>query len=72
MKDVHDCASCGFVSTIASAFTRVYGVVVCNDCALDNGRDPDVTRWIAQASERLAASESATHRKRHDAARTSA
>lgn len=59
MRKLHQCKSCGHLSTAGSIFTRIaaengHMVKVCDDCAESYGRDSDVTRWVNQAGENLA------------------
>lgn len=58
MRKLHQCCSCGHLSTAGSVFTRIVAkngrkVKVCDECAESYGRDSDVTRWVNQAGERL-------------------
>lgn len=50
MKELHHCKSCGFLSTIRSAFTIFMGLMCCIDCKNEYGNDEDVTRWIDKKS----------------------
>ena len=59
MRKLHQCKSCGHLSTAGSEFTRIAAengrrVTVCDECAESYGRDSDVTRWVNQAGECLA------------------
>lgn len=59
MRTLHQCRSCGHLSTAGSEFVRIAAengrkVTVCDECAESYGHDSDVTRWVNQAGERLA------------------
>jgi protein-arginine kinase activator protein McsA len=59
MQKLHQCLSCGHLSTAGSVFTRITAengrkVRVCDECAESYGRDTEVTRWVNQAAERIA------------------
>lgn len=59
MRKLHQCKSCGHLSTAGADFTRIDAengrkVIVCDECAESYGSDEDVTRWVNQAGERLA------------------
>lgn len=56
MKPLHQCRSCGHLSTAGSVFKRVTAsngrkVKVCDECADAYGHDVDVTRWVDQAAK---------------------
>lgn len=54
MRKLFHCCSCGFLSTSGTAFKRTKGVLVCDDCRDEYGKDEDVTRWTDRAVEKAA------------------
>jgi transcription elongation factor Elf1 len=50
MEKVFTCQSCGFLSTLRSAFEKYEGLIICTDCVSDHqaGEDPAHT-WVEQA-----------------------
>ena len=49
MVPLHNCETCGFLSTHGPAFTHRSHLLVCQECAsdIDRGAQP-VTRWFAE------------------------
>lgn len=49
MTPLHQCMTCGFLSTLTSAYSLREGVRVCKPCALaiDRG-DRQVCKWLAE------------------------
>jgi len=43
---LYHCEACGFLSTRRDAYTLLNGHLVCNNCNVEYGADPLVTRWI--------------------------
>ena len=59
MKKLHQCKSCGYLSTAGSEFSRIRAesgckITVCDECAESYGHNSDVTLWVNQAGDRFA------------------